>query len=254
MLMTRRKRKERGEVEVYLNNKLLRQVNHEILGIIIDKKLTFREHISQATEKCRKLIFTLARSANLNSFLSHKALKTLYTGGIQSLLVYGAPVWAETVEKARYSKMLKGVQRLINIKIAKAYRRVSNEALRIIRGLKPIQIKIKETAELYKIVKGKSYINLKIDHDKLPKQWLHPADRAFIIDEDKTQVGPTHINIYTDGSKPEQGVGAGIAIIRPETTTVELMYKMDTRCTNNQAEAFAKLKSLEYVQTNLNTT
>jgi len=39
MLMTLRKRKERGEVEVYLNNKLLRQVKTmKYLGIIIDKK------------------------------------------------------------------------------------------------------------------------------------------------------------------------------------------------------------------------
>jgi len=38
MLMTWRKRKERGEVEVYLNNKLLRQVKTmKYLGIIIDK-------------------------------------------------------------------------------------------------------------------------------------------------------------------------------------------------------------------------
>jgi len=29
------------------------------------------------------------------------------------------------------------------------------------------------------------------------------------------------------------------------------MYKMDTRCTNKQAEAFAILKALEYVQTDL---
>jgi len=92
----------------------------------------------------------------LNWGLSHKALKTLYTGGIQPLLLYGAPVLAETVEKERYSKMLTGVQRLINIKIAKTYRTVSNEALCIITGLKAIHIKIKETAELYKIVKGNS--------------------------------------------------------------------------------------------------
>jgi len=111
--------------------------------------------------------------------------------------------------------MLTGVQRLINIKIAKAYRTVSNEALCIITGLKPIHIKIKETMELYKIVKGNSYMNLKIDHDKPPKQWLHPADRVITIDPDNT---------YTHGSKLEQGVGAGIAIIRPGTTTVELMY------------------------------
>ena len=127
--------------------------------------------------------------------------------------------------------MLTGVQRLINIKIEKPYSTVSNEALCIITGLKPIHIKIKETTELYKIVKRNGYKNLKIDHDKLPKQWLHPADRAITIDADNTQEDPTHINIYTDGSKSEQGVGAGIAIIRPGTTTVELMYKMDTRCT-----------------------
>ena len=94
-------------------------------------------------------------------------------------------------------------------------------------------------------------MNLKIDHDKLPKQRLHPADRAITIDEDNTQEDPTHINIYTDGRKSEQGVVAGIAIMRPGTTTVVLMYKMDTRCTNKQAEAFAILKVLEYVQTNL---
>jgi hypothetical protein len=48
-------------------------------------------------------------------------LKTLYTGGIQPFLLYGAPVWAETIEKASYRKMLTRVQRLINIKITKAY-------------------------------------------------------------------------------------------------------------------------------------
>jgi len=60
----------------------------------------------------------------------------------------------------------------------------------------------------------------------------------------------TYIYTYTQTHKSEQGVGAGITIIRPGTTTVELIYKMDTRCTNNQAEAFAILKALEYVQTN----
>jgi len=93
-------------------------------------------------------------------------------------------------------------------------------------------------------------MNLHIDHDQFPKQRLHPADRAITIDQDNTQEDPTHINIYTDGSKSELGVVAGIAIIMPGTTIVELMYKMDTRCTNNQAEAFAILKALDYVQTN----
>ena len=98
--MTRRKRKEREDLQLYLNNKLIRQVKTmNYLGIIIENKLTFKEHITQATEKCRKIIFALSKSAKLNWGLGHKELKTLYTGGIQPLLLYGAPVWAETIDK-----------------------------------------------------------------------------------------------------------------------------------------------------------
>ena len=139
------------------------------------------------------------------------------------------------------------MQRLINIKIAKAYRTVSNDALCIITGLTPIHIKTKETAELYKIVRGNRHKNLQIDHDKLHKQWLHPAAR--IIATNNNTDDPTPIKFFTDGSKSEQGVGAGIAIKRPGTPTVKLMYRMDTRCSNNQAEAFAILKALEYIKT-----
>jgi hypothetical protein len=76
MLMTRRKRKERKDVEAYLNNKHLRQVKTmKYLGVIIDNKLTFREYITHVTEKCRKIKFALSKSAKLNWGLSHKALK-----------------------------------------------------------------------------------------------------------------------------------------------------------------------------------
>ena len=52
--------------------------------------------------------------------------------------------------------MLTIVQRLINIKISKAYRTVSSEALCVVTGLTPIHIKIEEAAELY--LQTKSYI------------------------------------------------------------------------------------------------
>jgi len=114
-------KKERKDLEVYLNNKQLRQVKIiKYLNIIIEDKLTFREHITHVTEKCRRIIFALSKSAKLNWGLSHKALKTLYTGGIQPLLLYGAPVWANIIEKTSHRKKLTRVQRLINIKIAKA--------------------------------------------------------------------------------------------------------------------------------------
>ena len=89
------------------------------------------------------------------------------------------------------------MQRLINIKSAKAYRTVSYDGLSKITGLKFIHIKIQETAELY-IGRGNSYKKLQIDHDKPPKQWLHPADRTIAIDTYHSQEDPTHLNVYTD--------------------------------------------------------
>ena len=67
MLMTRRKRKEQKDVEIYLNDELIPQVHSlKYLGIIFDSKLTFIEHINYMAEKCTKLIFLPSKSAKLN--------------------------------------------------------------------------------------------------------------------------------------------------------------------------------------------
>jgi len=62
--MSSRKRKEDKKVEIYLNNKILEQVNKiKYLGIIFDSKMTVREHVNYVEEKCTKLIFALSKSA-----------------------------------------------------------------------------------------------------------------------------------------------------------------------------------------------
>lgn len=246
MLLTRRKRRERKELEIYLNYKLLKQVNTlKYLGIILDSKLTFRQHVTAMTDKCTKLIFTLSKSAKLNWGLNYAALKTIYTGGILPLLLYGAPVWSHVINKTYYKRKITRVQRLINIKIAKAYRTVSSDALCLITGLTPIDIKIEEAAQLYQFTRGNSKVEAKFDQDTGVKYWLHPAVRIYILPEDNEDNSTTQI--FTDGSKSEQGVGAGIAIYRSGTHIESLKYRLNHRCTNNQAEQLAILKALEHI-------
>jgi len=56
MLMTRRKRKERKETEIYLNNNPLIQVHSmKYLGIIFGSKFIFREHINYMAKKMHKI-------------------------------------------------------------------------------------------------------------------------------------------------------------------------------------------------------
>jgi hypothetical protein len=83
-----------------MNNKPLEQVQKiKYLGIIIDSKLNFREHIMYISRKCTKLIHALSKFAKPNWGLSHEALFTVYKGDILPLLLYGAPVWIGGLEK-----------------------------------------------------------------------------------------------------------------------------------------------------------
>jgi len=205
--------------------------------------MTFREHINYIEEKCTKLIFSLAKSAKLTWGLKHKALKTIYTGAILPLIIYGVSVWKGVLNRSCYKAKLVRIQRLINIRKAKAYRTVSNDALCTITGLMSINIKIEETSKYYEITKGEGSL---YDKEMEVKNWIHPAKHITIIDshEDSTQ----NIHVYTDGNKNEVGVGAGIAVFSGNRLKTTLKYRLHERCTNNQAEQMAILKALEYIQ------
>jgi hypothetical protein len=80
-----------------LNNKPLEQFNKiKYLGIIVDTKLTFREHLMYTSTKCTKIVHAIAKSAKLSWGLKHEALNTIYKGAI---LLYGAPVWIGAMDK-----------------------------------------------------------------------------------------------------------------------------------------------------------
>jgi len=156
MLVSRRKRREQKEIKIYLNYKPLEQVNKmKYLGITLDNKFKFTDHINYAAERCTKLIHSLAKSAKISWELMHEAPKIIYKGAVLPLLLYGAPVWREAMTKELNKLKYTRVQRLIHIRIAKAYRTTSSEAFCILTGLTPVTIKITEAANLYDILKGR---------------------------------------------------------------------------------------------------
>jgi hypothetical protein len=95
------------------------------LGIYLDSKLNFNAHIDHTMAKLNTLIHMLARTAKLQWGLGHKAPKTIYEGVVVPILTYGAPIWVEAIWKHRNLTKYKRIQRLINIKIVKAYQTIS---------------------------------------------------------------------------------------------------------------------------------
>ena len=137
----------------------------------------------------------------LNWGLKHAALKTIYTGGILPLLLYGAPVCEKTIYKVSYKSKLARCQRLINIRIAKAYRMVSNEAPCILTGLIPIAIKIRGAFQFYQLTKSSTKVEALVDRDMGVGYWHHPAETITFLTENNEETST--IQTLTDRSKSE---------------------------------------------------
>ena len=84
----------------------------------------------------------LGKTAKLNWGLGHKSIRSIYEGALVPLMTYGAPVWEEAIKKQRLLRKMQSSQRLINIKIAKAYRTVSYGASCMLAGVQPVGIEI----------------------------------------------------------------------------------------------------------------
>jgi len=167
----------------YLNNRRLEVVKEmKYLGIYFDSRLAFDIHINYIAENSTKLIHRQGRSAKLHWGLGHKSLKIIYEGALTPLLTYGAPVRDKALVKQRNLGMLKTVQRLINIKIAKACRTISFEALCMMAGVPPIGIVIEEKVRLYKIKHDAERNEYDGDIPLPIKEWLLLARRLNIME------------------------------------------------------------------------
>ena len=74
----------------------------------------------------------------------------------------------------------------------------------------------------------------------------HPAEVGTIHEVEGNE--ETSVQVYTDGSKQEQGLGSGAVIFKGSKMIAKLQIKLDNRCSNNQAEQLAILKALEKLE------
>jgi len=94
--------------------------------------------------------------------------------------------------------------------MAKAYRTVTHEALCVLTGTMPVDLKIEQTARIYQLTKGNDTGKTQFDKDMEVRYWQHPAEASISSTDKKEDKGSIHI--HTDGSKTDKGVGSGIAI------------------------------------------
>ena len=102
----------------------------------------------------------LAKSSKLKWGLRHRALKVIYSGATEPILTYGAPVFEKALKNKNNLRKYQRVQRILNVKIAKAYRTLSYEASCVLAGIRPIRLAIEEKARNYRQLTTTSLMHL----------------------------------------------------------------------------------------------
>lgn len=99
-------------------NHILWQSTAKYLGVILDRRLTFKDHIADSTQKCNRIIRMMYSLINRNSNLNLYNKRLIYLLIIRSVLLYASPVWNDCAQshktklKVLQNKCLKTIYNL----------------------------------------------------------------------------------------------------------------------------------------------
>ncbi|XP_046674807.1 uncharacterized protein LOC124363593 [Homalodisca vitripennis] len=118
------------------------------LGVLLDNKLTGRDQIFRTADKASKMVTHLRRlMANFRG--SKSSRRRLLMSTVQSVLLYGAEVWADALNIEFYRIRIARVQRLAALRTCSAYRTVSEPAVLVIAGVITVKLLAGERKAIY---------------------------------------------------------------------------------------------------------
>nr|CAH7765783.1 unnamed protein product [Callosobruchus chinensis] len=118
------------------------------LGEIIDAKLTHFKQICAAAHKAAKMVASLSRLMPNIAGSKPSKRRTLMSVA-HSIMLYGAEIWADALMVQKYRKCLSSVQRTAALRVACAYRTVSEIAVLVVAVIPPIDMLAIERKMLY---------------------------------------------------------------------------------------------------------
>lgn len=226
------------------------------LGLIIDRDLKFIKHSEYVIEKSKKLFHKISTFIRPTWGVSPENIRTIYHQVIQPIICYAAGIWAHATKYKHVCNKLLSIQRLFAVKIIQGFRTIRTATAISLAQLTPLPDKIREIADIEQS-KMQGYTkflphDITIEKPASPSTLLHPASRTGIEFREINDIMEydafciethDHIQIFTDGSKHDDRVGAAFIVLNNNGTTLKTKkLKLHDHCSVFQAEMLA----LEY--------
>lgn len=116
------------------------------LGFVVDNSLRFEKHLAHSVERARKQCGALQRLMPNIPGPKEKKRRVLATTA-QSTILYGAAVWQRRIKSIRAKNLMISTQRQLCKQVCSAYRTISAEAVGVIAGMLPLDLRAKEAAD-----------------------------------------------------------------------------------------------------------
>ena len=260
----------------------------KFLGITLDSKLNFHEHIQNTAKKATANLMQCKRAVGPTWGLTPNTCKWIYLATIRPILSYSSVVWVNALNKQKNTYLLERVQRLaLNIMtgalpgtpsislnkitdIPHIVTYLKGEAAKGASRLQAYKDWTVEKTPLHKgTIKPHSTLNNKFLEDlNLPKADKDLTKTKLTLQMSYKTVLPERgdltelikqlpteaITCYTDGSKTDQGTGYGL-IATTNNNTLELLSisaKLPDYCSVYQAEMVALTVAAERMMNHLN--
>ena len=137
------------EIDVQVEEEVVKSKKWvKYLGVVFDKNTKMVEHIKQVAARASAVASKLIRlMPNVGGPRSSK--RRVIGGVINSIILYGAPIWCSAMKIQKYRNMLLQLQRKMALWITSAYRTVSTEAAQVMACTIPIDLLVKERERTY---------------------------------------------------------------------------------------------------------
>ena len=122
------------------------------LGVQLDQRLSFGEHLQITTAKSIHCGAALTRLMPIIGG-SREAKRRLVANVVNSKLLYAAPVWTSALNNHAIQKKLFSAQRGVMLRIVSAYRTVSMSATLIMASASPIDLLAEGRKETFQLRK-----------------------------------------------------------------------------------------------------
>jgi ribonuclease HI len=225
-------------------NNIQRVFKQKYLGVTINQFFSPKEHIQNIRDKSRNLTLKLSQIYHRTWGISNLNAKKIYLGVIEPVLLYGSSAWYDGTVKM--DAKLSSAQRAPLLKICNAFKTVSTEAIQILTGILPLDLRIREL-KAYRQFRT----NGKYDIPKLVN--IHPG--VTILEKSDETPNYRLNNIFTDGSKSAEGCAAAMVHLDKTSVINISKIKISSNAEIFECELQGILLAIKYMtRSNLNCT